>query len=446
MNLLADDGSNYGGITYNIVPDIHGEMDVSELFTEFRFPLAESLEADISMRVGEYSHSNIDTIFSYTGGLMWEVADGYNLRANISRAQRAPDITELFSPERGDYDNYTDICDEVSATSDENGHDNCRLEPAIAAAIAADPNFIFVDDNNSYSPSSGNSELFEETADTYTVGFSIAPSFLEGFQLAVDYYNITIDDAITSVTNEQIMNQCYNSSTTLGDPNTFCDAITRDSEGQMIKIVQQQFNFNSESTSGYDVSLDWVWEVGPGDLEFVTHWTHIISHEEEFEGVDGPTIEDNKNNLDAGTFEDVATGSFTYRFNDWRIRWRIAYKGPIVDHPSRVEDYLERFADNDVLCASTDPDDLADCVTNPEVPGFLYYPSYTRHDLSVSYDMELAGADLNIFGGVRNIFDEDIFVPRTGDNIENGIGNFDARFGGGIGRFYFLGVEMVFGG
>jgi len=443
MEMLADDGSNYGGISYNIVPDIIGSMDVAELFTEFSFPLHDSLTADIAARVADYSHENISTIFSYNAGLMWEIAEGYNFRANIARAQRAPDLTELYSPERGDYDGFTDICEEVSLTSTEQGHDNCRLEPAIAAAIAADPTFVFEDDNNGYSPSSGNPELFEETADTYTIGFSIAPSFLEGFQLAVDYYNIDIEDAIISVENSEILKQCYASSITLGDPNPFCDDITRDSEGQLIKIIQRQFNLNSETTSGFDVALDWVWNVGPGDLTLEAHWTRILDHEAVFEGNDGPELVDYNNQLEFNIFEDSATASLAYRFNDWRIRWRTAYKGPVTDINERVVDYQERFATNDARCAANDPA----CVTNPEVPAYLYYGSYTRHDLSVSYDMELRGGTaLNLFGGARNLFDKDPFVPRTGDNSENGIGNYDSFFGGGIGRFYFLGAEMRFGG
>ncbi len=441
MEMLADDGSNYGGITYNIVPDIIGDMNVAELFTEFSFPLTESLTTEFAMRVGDYSHENISTIFSYNVGLMWELAEGYNFRANVSRAQRAPDLTELYSPERGDYDSFTDICDEVSLTSTEDGHDNCRLDPRIAAIIA--DGTVFEDDNNGYSPSAGNTDLFEETADTYTIGFSIAPSFLEGFQLAVDYYNIDIADAIISVENVEIMKQCYNSSVTLGDPNPFCDDITRDSEGQLIKVLQRQFNLNSESTDGFDVALDWVWEVGPGDLTLVAHWTHILSHEAVFEGNDGPELVDYNNQLDFGVFEDVATTSLAWRVNDWRLRWRIAYKGPVVDNNERVVDYQERFATNDARCAANDPA----CVTNPEVPAYLYYGSYTRHDLSLSYDMELRGGSrLNLFGGVRNIFEEDPFVPRTGDAYEGGIGNYDSKFGGGIGRFFFLGAEMQFGG
>ena len=57
--------------------------------------------------------------------------------------------------------------------------------------------------------------------------------------------------------------------------------------------------------------------------------------------------------------------------------------------------------------------------------------------------MELKnGTTLSWSGGVRNLFDEDIFVPRTGDAFEGGIANYDSKFGGGIGRFYYVGVEM----
>jgi outer membrane receptor protein involved in Fe transport len=442
MNLRVSDGPRFGGITFNLVPPIKGDFDVSELFAEASFPLADKLTADISARVADYSMKNIDTVFSHTTGLIWEPVDGYILRANFARAQRAPDITELLSPRRGDFDSFDDICDEVSLTSTERGHDNCRLDPDIAALIAADPTFVFDDDNNGYSPSAGNEELFEETADTFTIGFSIAPSFLEGFRLAVDYYDITIEDAITSVENTQILDQCYASSVTLGDPNPFCDDITRDGEGQLIEVLQRDLNLNELSTSGYDVALDYVFEMDKyGELQLTTHYTHISKHEARFEGVDGEVVEDFNNQLDFGVFEDVAIASLAWRYNDWRVRWRTHWKGPIIDHQDRVDDYLARFATNDARCAAGDPA----CVTNPEVPDFLFYPSYVRHDLSASYDMTLdSGATMNVFAGVRNMFDKDTFVPRTGDAFEGGIGNYDSKFGGGIGRFVYAGVAMRF--
>ncbi len=313
------------------------------------------------------------------------------------------------------------------------------MDPDIAAVIA--DGTVFDDDNNGYSPSAGNTELFEETADTYTIGFSIAPSFLEGFRLAVDYYDITIEDAIISVENIEILKQCYASSVTLGGPNEFCDDITRDSEGQLIEVLQRQLNLNEQSTSGFDVALDYVFGVGRGDLQIAANYTHIISHEVLFDGVDGVVVEDFNNQLDFGIFEDVAVASIAWTYNDWRVRWRTSYKGPITDHNDRVDGYLARFATNDERCAAGD----SRCVSNPEVPAFLYYPSYTRHDLSIAKDMELkSGGNLGMSAGVRNMFDEDIFVPRTGDAFEGGIANYDSKFGGGVGRYYYAGFSMHF--
>ena len=441
MDLFVSDGLAFGGVTFNIVPPIKGDIDVAELFGEVSIPLASNLTAAVSARVSDYSPKNVGVLFSYTGGLIWEPVDGYILRGNYARAQRAPDLTELLSKRRGDFDNFDDICDGATVDSDESGHANCRLDPAVAAVIAADGEFE--DDNIGYGPSAGNAELTEETADTYTIGFSIAPSFLEGLQLAVDYYDITIEDAITEYGHAAIFSNCYASSIPFGEPNFFCDFITRDSDGQITESLQPQFNLDELSTSGYDVALDYLFDLRSyGNLQLTAHYTHIINHDQKFVGIDGPDEVDNMD-LNNGIFPDVATASLSWRpSDDWRIRWRTAWQGSIIDDPGRVADHVERFAANDALCADGDPG----CITNPEVPNFLFYGSYYRHDLSVSYDMELNnGAGLNLYAGVRNVFDDQgPLVPDTGDSLERGVHGFDSKYGGGVGRFAFLGFAMRF--
>ena len=442
LDLSVGGGHETGGITFNVVPAFAGDIDVTELFAEAAFPITERFSAEIGLRVADYSPPGVNTVFSHSTGLIWEPVDGYNLRANFARAQRAPTITELISPPRGDFDSYDDICDGATATSTDPGHDNCRLDPLVAAVIAADGEFE--DDNSSYSPNGGNPNLFEETANTLTVGFSIAPGFLEGFRLAVDYYDITVEDAIDSVENTEILAQCYNSSIAFGQPNEFCDFITRDDDGQISEILQTEFNLNETSTSGFDVTMEYGFELGRyGDLEVSANYTYIDEYETIFRGNDGLERVDFNNQLDFGIFKDVARASLTWRTESWRVRWRTTWQGPIIDSQERVDEFEEALADNAARCASMDPD----CVTNPERPSFLFYGSTFRHHLSVTYDTQLSsGMDLRISAGARNLFDEDPFVPRAGDNAENGIGNYDSKFNGGIGRFYFLGAELRFGG
>jgi outer membrane receptor protein involved in Fe transport len=441
LDLLPSHEQEFGGITFNVVPSFSGDIDILEGFTEASVPITDSFTADLSLRVADYSPPGIDTVWSYSAGLMWEVADGYSLRGNYARAQRAPTITELYSPPRGDYDNYTDICDGVTATSNEPGHDNCRLEPTISAVIAEDG--VFEDNNTGYGPNAGNINLFEETADTWTLGFSIAPEFIRNFRLAVDYYDISIEDVIGSYENSVIMDQCYNSSAAWGESNPFCNDITRDNDGNIVEIMNRLYNLEELNTSGWDIAMNWMFELGGnGDLTFDLNYTHVTKYERTFLDNDGQQTVSWNNQLDYGIFQDVANASLTWRNGGWRVRWSTKYQGSIIDHQDRVDDYLDRFAVNDERCASGS----SRCVTNPEVPDFLYYPSYWRHDLSLSYQWELSGgSDLRLFGGVKNVFDQNgPFIPRTGDTYERGIGNFDSKYGGGIGRFIFAGVEMRF--
>lgn len=441
VNLRTDEGSQFGGITFNIIPSFSGEIDVWEVFGETLLPLTDNLSAEISARIADYSPPGISTVYSYTAGLIFEPLEGYRLRANFARAQRAPNVPELFSPPRGDYDSIVDICDGATATSDDPGHDNCRLEPDIAATIAQDG--VFVDDNSGYGPASGNPNLFEETGETYTIGFSIAPSWAEGLRLAVDYWDISIDDKIDEIDNAQILKQCYDSTQPWGSSNPFCNEISRDADGQIFQILNRDYNLNNGQTSGMDVAMDYTFELDTmGDLVFELDYTHMFKDEDTYEGLDGPETIDYTGQIDYGNFDDRATASLTWRKDDWRVRWTTKFKSSVADNNIRIIEWNELKAENDALCAASDPD----CITNPEVPLYLYYSSFTTHDLAASFSTRAGSlGSMRLFGGVRNVFDNlGPFMPRGGDTYESGPGNSDNKYGGLVGRFAYVGAEIQF--
>ncbi|NVK54707.1 MAG: TonB-dependent receptor [Alteromonadaceae bacterium] len=436
-------------ITFNDVPNFKGDVTVKEAFAEASVPLLsnaegqQSLTLDLSLRLADYSQKNIDLMASYRAGLLWQPIDGYALRANYARAQRAPNITELISPPRGDYDSFTDICDGVTLTSDDPGHDACRQDPAILAGIAASEDGVFIDENTGYSPNAGNEDLVEETADTYTLGITMSPEQLEGLQLAIDYYDITIEDAITQIPNADILRECYDSTVAYGADNSFCGDITRDSEGQITQIIQRQFNLNEETARGYDLSIAYKYDVEEwGSLTFKADMNHVIERSTSFVGNDGLETNDYNGELSSGVFTDRATASIAWRYDNLRIRWRTRYKGSVVDDFDRVEDWEELKAENQALLDAGDPD----AISNPETPYYLYYGSYITHDLSFSYRMDTQQKwDLKFYGGVRNLFNNlGPWVPNTGDNTESGRGNFNSAYGGGVGRFAYAGAEIRF--
>ncbi|MCL1036916.1 TonB-dependent receptor [Shewanella submarina] len=429
-----------GGISFNHVPDFEGSVDVYEVFGEASVPLlrdvtaAKSLSLDLSLRLADYSWSNTGVLSSYKAGLVYEPTDGYMVRANWATAQRAPSITELISPPRGDFDSFDDICDGVTADSTESYASNCRAEAGIAKTIAEEGEFE--DDNTGYSPNVGNEELIEESAETFTLGISIAPEFLDGLQIAVDYYDISIEDAMTSYGNEEIIEFCYDSSLPYGEDNEFCQAITRDGSGQIIEIQQKVINADEIRTSGYDVAMAYKYDLNDwGDIKLKLDWTHVLDYEVTKTGPEGQFTKEYVGLLSSDIFEDKASASLTWYKDDWRVRWSTRFKSSVRRSQDAHDDWVEYMEANDKNCAAG-----ADtCVENPEPLWGNELPSVTTHNLSVSYDWEIDDStDLRLYGGVNNLFDE------KGPFIIGGRGNFDSAYGGGRGRYMFLGARLQF--
>ena len=74
----------------------------------------------------------------------------------------------------------------------------------------------------------GNPNLDAETAKTWTVGLVLQPDFLPGFSATVDYYNITVKDAITEPNIGDVFGACFDQNGGAGDASDpACTAIRR---------------------------------------------------------------------------------------------------------------------------------------------------------------------------------------------------------------------------
>ncbi len=435
---VTDEALTYGGITWNLIPAFKGDITVAEIYGEASFPLLRDLPGikhfslETSLRFAEYDLSAVGLVTSSKVGFLWAVADGFNLRGNWAVAQRAPTVNDIFEPAAGDFDGFADICDKVTATSAGLGHDNCRLDPSIAAVIAADGEFEDEDPRASkYSPNAGNPELFEETGTTVTIGATYEPTFLENLSLAVDYYDIFIEDAISTFTNEEILEQCYASSVTLGGENEFCDVIKRDADGQLEEVLQRSYNIDELSTRGIDVAMEYSHDLNEfGALKFELVWTHLLEHSTTKTGVDG--VADKTDYVGyVGLFEDKAAASLAWYLDDLRIRWSTSFKSAALRSVSNTEVWQ---ANIDRCAAGEDT-----CIADPEPIAFQEYDAYFKHNLAVSYKIELNDdSDIQVFGGVNNIFDD------KGEFYPSSRGNFSSSYDAGKGRYVYLGAKISF--
>src|SRR3546814_21018557 len=83
--------------------------------------------------MSDYDIGTVGTGLTYRGGLSWRPVDDLQFRVQYARAERAPDLTELFSPPRGATDSgIADPCDGVDADTPGALGANCRADARYA--------------------------------------------------------------------------------------------------------------------------------------------------------------------------------------------------------------------------------------------------------------------------------------------------------------------------
>ena len=110
----------------------------------------------------------------------------------------------------------------------------------------------------------GNPNLTPEVATTWTGGAVYRPSWLPGFGVSLDYFNIKLAGAIASVTAPQTVLLCF------GSVPALCNNVIRDSTGTITQINLLPTNVAFVSTSGVDLELSYRHDIGAGSLTFRT--------------------------------------------------------------------------------------------------------------------------------------------------------------------------------
>ncbi|NKF20797.1 TonB-dependent receptor [Solimonas sp. C16B3] len=414
------------GLTnFAYIPEYSGDIEAKEVFAEASFPLlkdlpfAHELTFDVAGRFGHYNLRNVNNVFSGRLGLQWAPIQDIRFRSEYSTAQRAPNTTELYSPPRDDYDTIVDPCSGVTQTSTGRYDDNCRMDPGIAAALEDSTTFTQASSEVN-APNSGNADLHEETAHTLTAGVVVTPRFAKDLQLSVDYYDIRIAGAIDTLSNTDLLAECY------GDPNgidnAFCAEVTRDSEGQITKIVNEDQNLDEERASGIDAALAYGFRLTslsiPGKFKISFSYSHRIDLNETYQGA--VTQETDNYNGEVGSSKNRARTKLRWSKGPVSLSWAAVYYGAAVDSNTLGAYYRSAG------------------ITNPL---YYHFSSYWRHDVMGSYSF---GRDrtFRVFGVVNNVFNQyGPFIPYGTDSGNKY--NYNATYGV-RGLSYQLGLEAKF--
>jgi len=255
-----------------------GSYDVTDVFAEIRLPLladrtmAKELTVDGAVRFADYS--TIGNATTWKVGATWAPIDDIRFRGTVSEAVRAPNITELFDPKLPIQINQTE--DPCAVTVIGNGsaerQANCVAELQAAGVPSGDivdgsGNYIWVNPLTARfnGVSGGNPNLEEEVADTVTFGVIFAPSMVDGLIVSIDYWDVSIEEAISAVASDDILDGCLDSANYPNVP--FCSSFTRRPDGGLNFLESGVINFAKLEAEGIDVSATYQFAVGQDNFE-----------------------------------------------------------------------------------------------------------------------------------------------------------------------------------
>jgi len=263
-------------------------------------PLVQALSVDVAGRYTNYSVSG--SVETWKIGLDWHVNEDFRLRATNSVDIRAPTLNDLFNPVQLTPQSFTDI--------------HITGNPTATVNLAQQ----------------GNPALVPEVARTYTGGVVVTPSLIPRLTASLDYYNITLKNAITalSASTASVKQNCEDS----GGTSPLCALYVRPlpfSDRSLANFVTLTRNFSlnaaNQTLEGFDFETDYGFDMadvidvlaGSMDLRLLANY-QPVNETTQFVGAPLTFTSLSKGHVTA--FVNYAIGNWTISLQD---RWYSGY-------------------------------------------------------------------------------------------------------------------------
>jgi outer membrane receptor protein involved in Fe transport len=419
-----DDFSQSGLSFYNGI----GTFDptsfaVKEVFGEIRLPLIREsfiheLTVSAAGRISDYKGTT-GTVYAYNAGVDFAPVRDLRLRANYSRAVRAPNLTDLYFPLS---QNFTPAPADPCALRNRGTGSATRAANCLADGVPQ--NFDYVYTSSLAYQSGGNPILQEEKSDSYTVGGVFQPRFLPGFSLTVDFYDITVNDVITSPSVQQVLNACYDAADI---NNQFCALFERQGPGTgpageiTGRILENSLdlvplNYAKLKVRGIDAEVAYRKKfAGLGSLSSKLTYTRVLKNDAFL----NPLTPDlaNRALFELGDPRDAFNFDLDLKSGPITIGYDLRYLGKML--LNQYEDYFP---------VGDQPPQNADYAS------VKFYPAVFYHDVRLSIE---AGKNFDFYMGIDNVLDRDPPFGLTGAGGGSGIYTNRGRFfyAGAVARF-----------
>ena len=369
-----------------------GNYSVDEFYAELAIPLlsgasfAERLDFSVSSRYSDYDTFG-DTTNSKVG-FEWQPIDDLLVRATWSEGFRAPSINELFAGQGDSFPVLNDPCNSV----DTDGDGTLDTVPNLPGCSGVPDGYVQANPQIRITQGS-NPNLQPETSESWTMGFVYSPGWVDGLDMSVDFYQIELENTITTIGAQTILNACANQG-------SFCSLIERSAQGIVTDLLNAGVNIGGTDVEGVDFLVsyslpetDWGFFRVVWDGAYQSENTDIRPDPE-----GGPTITTNLVgfNLGDGAFPRWKSNlDVNWSYGDWEATWGLQY----IHGQNETCAIPAAFG----FCNA----DLDDDGVNEA----RHIGGTTYHDVQVSY--HLADFDTRLTLGVQNLFDKGPPVSTT---------------------------------
>ncbi|MBT8066125.1 MAG: TonB-dependent receptor [Gammaproteobacteria bacterium] len=430
-----------GGSSDNFSEPTKGRTKSEDVYLEISLPLladvagAENLELNLAVRNTDYEGAGlvggVSTIAdvgsntSVRAGILWRPIEDLMIRANWGETFRAPSVSDLYGGGGESFPTANDPC----ATGGWDLLDADEQARCIAQGVP---------DGGAEQPTSqlrtlvgGNPNLQSEEGENMTVGFVYTPSFVEGLDIILDYWQVELEQAQSFRGAQTILNNCI----LLNDPG-FCSFIERQADGGIETVRTTTFNAAARDVEGVDVGFRYALSTdNMGDFRFSWDSTYT-RHDKTKSSAESDWSDDVGIYQGATNWEWRTMVTTDWVYGDWAATWTMRYMSELEE-----DCWIHYYGIGDI-----DPDsptyDPIMCSNPTEEPnifddvGVNYLDATLYHDVRVVYTAPWDGI---ISVGARNLFGEE--PPLTQNSFAH---SFDGAYDLPGGAYWFASYRHNF--
>lgn len=407
-----------------------GGYSLNEAYLELLVPVlanlpgAQSLNLTAATRYSDYDTfgNTLNSKFGFT----WKPINSLLVRGTWSEGFRAPTVADLYGGTSDSFETYADPCDTRFGTV--GGSANClRDVPANFRQAANRPSGVSNaknDQSNIPFRSGSNPNLTPETSKSQTLGLVWSPDFAKGLNVALDWWNIKIENTIVDDSPTAMLNDCYVSGIA-----SRCTSFTRDpTTGAITFLSFGGRNAGYQKTEGFDLDVNYALDTNWGQFSITSQTSYTVKNELKQDNSDSAPLQLNgMSDSTFGAFFRVRSNlGLAWERGDLGVSWNMRYYSRLKSDCLDVDDFPE-------ICNRPN---YSSPGTNGEITPKNVLGSNTFHDIQVRWNAPWNGT---IAIGMNNVFNHtasaDYNQPNSGYSY---YGGYD------IGRFMYMKYQQRF--